>query len=114
MLVAWGDDVPAAVRAAAADPRVSVATVCTGWESQGKQAPQRLGAFWPARSWAPPGTGVPVKAWEALADDPPVLWWGWSARDVAVDTIRWRGLKNRTHRFLDKLPQDPAPVRSQP
>ncbi len=105
VLVAWGDDTPAAVQAAAADPRCSAATLCTGWEREAKGAPQRSGAFWPARSWAPPAAGGPTPAWEVLAGDPPVLWWGWNDRDHdrATDSIRWPGLKNRSHRFLEKI-----------
>jgi len=103
VLVAWGAEVPAAIRTAAADRRRSAAALCTGWERHGKPAPQRLGAFWPAR-WAPPAARLPVAAWEVLADDPPVVWWGWNDHDLAADSIRWPGLKKRAHQFLDNIP----------
>jgi hypothetical protein len=114
VLVAWGDEVPLAVRAAVADPRCSAATICTGWDRSGMQAPQRLGAFWPARAGQRPAAGLTASAWDALAEDPPVLWWGWNNRGVAADSIRWPGLKVRAHRFLKALPLDPSPIPSQP
>ena len=53
VLIAWGDDVLPAARAAAAQPDRSVAPRCTAWAREGKPAPQRLGAVWPARCWSP-------------------------------------------------------------
>jgi hypothetical protein len=114
VLLAWGDDVPAAVEKAVGDPKCSAQRVCCGWQLRGAPAPQRLMAFWPARSWKPTPAGLPAAAYQVLEADPPIVWWGWNDRENARDSIRWPALKSRVHRFLDSLPLDPAPTPTLP
>jgi hypothetical protein len=114
VLIAWGDHVPDSVTAAAADPRRSIASMCSGWSLEGKEAPQRVGAFWPARAHSRPDASLPAPAWDVLTEDPPILWWGWNDRRLATDSIRWPGLKSRAHRFLEQLPLEASSVQSHP
>ncbi len=44
-----------------------------------------------------------------LADDPPLVWWGWSDPDGEHDLIRWSGLRQRVREFLEALPSPPGP-----
>jgi hypothetical protein len=112
VLVAWGDDALAAARSTASNPDRSVAALCTGWGREGKPAPQRVGACWPARCWSPArGPSRVTPAWRVLAEGPPVVWWGWTEPASASDSIQCAGLRERVHRFLDQLPLDPSPIR---
>jgi hypothetical protein len=112
VVIAWGDDVLSASRAAAARPDLSVAGLCTGWVREGKTAPQRVGAFWPARCWpSVRGLDTTAPAWRALAQDPPAVWWGWSGPNEAQDSVHYSGIRNRVRQFLDELPLDPSPLR---
>jgi hypothetical protein len=112
VVIAWGDDVLSASRAAAASPDLSVAGLCTGWVRAGKTTPQRVGAFWPARCWpSVRGLDTTAPAWRALAQDPPAVWWGWSGPNEAQDSVHYSGIRNRVRQFLDELPLDPSPLR---
>jgi hypothetical protein len=112
VIVAWGEGVLNACRDAAGKPERSIAPYCTGWAREGNAAPQRVGAFWPARSWPTPrGLGGMTPAYRALADDPPVVWWGWNESGKAHDSIRYSDLRQRVRRFLDQVPLDPPPIR---
>jgi hypothetical protein len=105
VLVAWGPGVASAARDASADPKRSVAPLCTSWPRTGKPAPHRLVAFWPARCWPlEQGPIAQTAAWSALTEDPPALWLGWNEQTKAFDTIRWAGLNRRVERFLEQLP----------
>jgi hypothetical protein len=89
-------------------PSDSLASVCTGWGREGKHAPDRLGAIWPARCWLPVRTPREGSAaLSVLQADPPVLWWGWSSREEAVDSVQWPALHERVRRFLDQIPLEP-------
>jgi hypothetical protein len=112
VVIAWGDDVLSASRAAAARSDLSVAALCTGWVRAGKTTPQRVGAFWPARCWpSVRGLDTTSPAWRALAQDPPAVWWGWSGPNEAQDSVQYSSLRNRVRQFLDELPLDPSPLR---
>ncbi|MFI5458630.1 MAG: hypothetical protein ACHRXM_24620 [Isosphaerales bacterium] len=105
VLVAWGDDVWTACRDVTGRPERSVAPLCGGWAREGKRAPQRVGAVWPARCWSPiRGPAATSPAWRTLAEDPPVVWWGWNEATTAFDSIHCSGLRQRVHRFLDRVP----------
>jgi len=105
VLVAWGDDVWTACRDVTGRPERSVAPLCAGWAREGKRAPQRVGAVWPARCWSPVrGPAVASPAWRTLADGPPLVWWGWNEAITAFDSIHCSGLRERVHRFLDQVP----------
>jgi hypothetical protein len=107
VVVAWGEDVATAAKRAAANPALSVAACCANWQKAGKPAPQRLGVLWPARCWPlPPGPNTKSAAWSALADDPPVVWWGWNHENTAVESVRWRGLDLRIRNFLERIELD--------
>jgi hypothetical protein len=108
VLVAWGDDALAAARTAVTNPARSVAPLCAAWAHAGKPAPQRVGAFWPARTWSPTRDRAgATPAWRTLADGPPAVWWGWNGPDKATDSIQYSGLRHRIHHFLEQLPLDP-------
>jgi hypothetical protein len=101
VLVAWGDDVDTACRALAGKPERSLAALCGGW----KHAPQRFAAVWPARCWSPPASlAFASPAWRSLAEDPPVVWLGWTQQTSACDCVQWTGLRQRVRRFLDQVP----------
>ncbi len=111
VVVAWGDQVLNASRAAMADPEQSVVPLCTGWLRERKPAPQRLGAVWPARSWSGPrGLDRTAPAWQALVQGPPVIWWGWTNPAGAIDSIQYSNLRRLARDFLDKLPLAPSPL----
>ena len=112
VVIAWGDDALAASKDSAARPDRSAAALCTGWARAGRKSPQRVGGVWPARCW-PSGRGLDTTspAWRALAQDPPVVWWGWTGPDEAHDSIQYSGIRERVRHFLDQLPLDPSPLR---
>ena len=102
--IGWGDGA-AAANADRPEPGRSLAAVCGGWAEDGRQPPARVGACWPSRLWRPGGMSeLPPSALRVLADDPPVVWWGWSEPGVEHDLFQWRGLRERVRRFLDALP----------
>jgi hypothetical protein len=113
--IAWGEAAATIDRADRGGPAHSLAATCDGWAVEGRQPPARVGAFWPARLWRPAGVldSAPA-ALRILADDPPVVWWGWSEPAREHDVVRWTGLRERLRRFLDALPPDPRPVTSIP
>ncbi len=111
VLVGWGDGVLEAALDAGSTAEHSVAALCTGWTKNGKSAPQRVGAIWPARCWSPAlGGDRPTLAWNALADGPPAIWWGWDEQNTSHDSVQWSGLRGLVHRFLDRIPLDAPPV----
>jgi hypothetical protein len=54
-------------------------------------------------------TGAAVRA---LADDPPVIWWGWREAGREHDLLRWAGLGDRVRRVLATLPGEAVPARA--
>ena len=85
----------------------SLATVCDGWAREGRGAPQRIAAFWPGRFWpARSGPEASSTTLCVLADDPPIVWWGWSDRNHGYDILQWPNLAGRVRRFLETLPLD--------
>jgi hypothetical protein len=104
VIVVWGDGVSAAAKAAAANPALSVAPLCTRWLEVGKTAPARLAVLWPARCWPlGPGPVARSAAWSALAEDPPAVWWGWNEETKTLDSLRWPLLDQRVRRFLEQI-----------
>jgi hypothetical protein len=86
-------------------PGRSLATICGGWDAEGYKTPVRMGAVWPARLWQPAGlTDAAQSSFRTLAEDPPVVWWGWSEPGREHDLLRWRGLSDRVRKFLETLP----------
>jgi hypothetical protein len=109
VMVAWGErDWVASLNVRGKLDR-SVASLCDGWTRQGRGAPQRIGLVWPARC-VPPFRGVDTTnpAFRVLADDPPVVWWGWTGPGTALDVVESAELKERVHRFLEQIPLDPS------
>jgi hypothetical protein len=105
--IVWGE---AAARSDRGHPAHSLAATCAGWAAEGREEPARVGAVWPARLLRPAGNGnVAPPALHALADDPPVIWWGWSEPAREYDVIHWTCLRERVRHFLDALPFEPAP-----
>jgi hypothetical protein len=108
-VLAWGDaTLPACLDAFAHPERSAGAAIRSSW---GLEVPQRAGAFWPARlrTLAPPGSPTAT----ALAEAPPVVWSGRDDAQTARETIAWTGLRGVVHRFLERLPLDPPPDRSE-
>jgi hypothetical protein len=103
VLVAWGDDIFTACRDLVGRPNRSVARLLGGWAP--KRAPQRLAAVWPARCWMPrSGAAFGSPAWRTLAEDPPVVSWGWNEGATAVDLVQCSGLRQRIQGFLEQVP----------
>jgi hypothetical protein len=113
VLIGWGDEQTIRLLSLAGAANRSATNVCTGWATEGKPAPARVGAFWPTRL-APPvsSTVATSSAARLLADDPPLVWWGWNEKAGAHDAVFWCNLARRVRRFLDELPMDPPPYRS--
>jgi hypothetical protein len=105
--IAWGDGVRASTAESRPAPGRSLATLCGGWAAEGRRPPSRVAAVWPARLWRP--AALPGAAARALAEDPPVLWWGWSEPGREQDLFQWAGLRGRVRSFLASLPPGPAP-----
>lgn len=99
VLVAWGDVLPLSLTARA--DRALSAGPELRQNLAGSRA-HRVGAVWPGRwpAFAPRGSMLA----QALAESPPVIWWGASGRDE----IRWTGLHGTVKRFLDRLPMEPS------
>jgi hypothetical protein len=111
LMIAWGDDALTASLHAKVAPIKSLATVCDGWGREGRGAPQRLAAIWPGRLGLSGGGPDPSPATRrVLAEDPPVVWWGWDDCNHAYDLLRWPDLAGRVRRFLETLPLDPPPI----
>ena len=108
--IAWGEAAIAASREDRPAPTCSLAGLCCGWEGEGSLPPARVGAFWPARIWRP--AGMSEAAVRALADGPPVVWWGCSQPGRTRDLLRWSGLGERVRRFLDSIPVEPGPTQA--
>jgi hypothetical protein len=107
--MAWGEAAPMPAKEDPPAPGRSLAAICGGWAGEGRSAPARIVAFWPARLWCPAGLAEAApSSLRALADDPPVVWWGWSGSDRDHDLIRWRGLSRRVRKFLETLPAAPG------
>jgi hypothetical protein len=113
--IAWGEAALPGSRDGWPDPGHSLAPICGGWAGAGRKPPVRVVALWPARLWRPAGTlEVSPSSLRVLADDPPVIWWGWSEPGREHDLVRWSGLRERIRDFLATLPPVPDPARSLP
>ncbi|MBX6316436.1 MAG: hypothetical protein IRY99_26515, partial [Isosphaeraceae bacterium] len=55
--------------------------------------------LWPGRL-----AGLPPALASALAEAPPVVWWGRREEEMVLDKIRLAGLHDVVRRFLDRLP----------
>jgi hypothetical protein len=111
VLLGWGQGVLEAALDADTKPERSALAACAGWAKAGKPAPQRVGAVWPARCWSPAvGGDRTTLAWNALAEGPPAVWWGWDEPSASHDSVSWSGLRGLVHRFLDHVPLDPSPL----
>jgi hypothetical protein len=112
VLVAWGDDPLIHALLENGKPDRSVAALCQGWAREGRGTPQRVGAVWPARCLPSfRGLDAATPALRVLADDPPVVWWGWSAPAGAHDSFECPELRERVRHFLDQVPQNPPRTR---
>jgi hypothetical protein len=110
--IAWGEIAHPSQRQGPPDPGLSLATICGELAGAGRQPPVRVGAFWPARLWRPADKlEIPPSSLGVLADDPPVVWCGWSEPEREHDIVRWTGLHERVRSFLATLPfaQGPDP-----
>jgi hypothetical protein len=113
--IAWGDAGTTIDRVDRPDPARSLAAACGGWAAEGCDPPARVGAIWPARLWRlGGGPEVNPAALRVLADDPPVVWWGWSEPEREHDLLRWPGLSGRLRRLLELLPPALTPDGSIP
>ena len=72
-----------------------------------ERTPQRFAAFWPGRLALASTLGAPLAA--TLAEAPPVVWSGRNEAPGAREIVRWTGLRDLVHHFLDRLPLDPPP-----
>lgn len=67
--------------------------------------PSRVILLWPGRiAQLVDGSRQPSLAERILADDPGVVWRGWSERGHERDLLTWSGLDERVRKFLDALP----------
>jgi len=112
VLIGWGDERMIELLKLSGKPGETAAAVCTGWVREKKPAPRRVGALWPARL-GPRLSGVAgaTAAVRVLADDPPLVWWGWSEATQAHDLVFWTDLRRRVQKFLSELPLDAPPFR---
>ena len=111
VMIAWGDDALTAPLKSKVPPALSIASIYKAWDREGRGAPQRFGAFWPGRLFRPGNSPNPSPATlRVLADDPPVVWWGWNEGNRAYDQFRWPDLAGRVRRFLETIPLDPPRV----
>ncbi len=112
VLIGWGDERVIELLKPSGKPAETAAAVCAGWARENKPATRRVGALWPARSGPIlPGVADPTRAVRVLADDPPIVWWGWSETTAAHDVVFWTDLRCRVQRFLRELPLDAPPYR---
>jgi hypothetical protein len=102
--IGWGEGARVVSHQDRPAPGRSLGGLCGGWAAEGRRPPVRVGAFWPARIWRPPG--MPGSTAHILADDPPVIWWGWSEREREHDLLQWAGLAGRVRAVLATLPDD--------
>jgi hypothetical protein len=113
--IAWGEGGATGPRDGRSDPGTGLARICGGWGAVGREPPDRVGAFWPARLWLPAAMkDLSSASLRVLGEDPPVVWWGWSEPGRAHDLVRWAGLRERAGNFLMTLPPDPGEVRPDP
>jgi hypothetical protein len=106
--IGWGEGVLGeSLEAAGHHQRSAGALIRSSW---GASAPQRAGAFWPGRTDQLIAPGSPLA--RALNDAPPVVWQGRIDGPVARDEVVWNGLRGVVRRWLDALPLEPPPDRS--
>ncbi|MGO9597860.1 MAG: hypothetical protein ACLP7Q_07675 [Isosphaeraceae bacterium] len=110
VVIGWGDQSLAAALRSAQTPERSVLPVLTeGWAGPQGKTPARLGALWPGRVRLPlEGLDGPTPLAQSLAEGPPLVWTGWNLGAKALDRVHWQGLSGLVHRFLARLPLDPA------
>jgi hypothetical protein len=112
VLIAWGDEGLVEFLKGSCTPGASAASVCACWAREKKPAPRRVGALWPARLVPMlSGAAGATLAARVLADDPPLVWWGWTETTRAHDVVSWTHLGRRVQRFLSELPMDAPPFR---
>ncbi len=102
--IGWGDAALEPDRVDPANPSLR------GLVPPGERLPQRFGAFWPGRLALASTLGIPVAA--ALGEAAPILWSGRNDAPGAREVVRWSGLRDLVHHFLERLPLDPMPARS--
>ena len=110
---AWGDRAVAALNGPRPDPpgpwpRYAAAGPARG----GKHRTRRH--FWPSRLWRPAGMPqLPPSALRVLADDPPVVWWGWSEPGSEHRPLPVARAGERVRRFLGAVCTAPLEGRLQ-
>ncbi len=103
VLLTWGASAMSACQTARERPdRSASAAIRAAW---GPSPPHRAGAAWPGRFRGAAPADSPLAA--ALAEAPPVLWWGRTDGPVARDVVLWADLRGLVRRVLDRLPLDP-------
>jgi hypothetical protein len=102
--VGWGDCALAPLTAPRGNPGPAFNSGLQARASWGNSPPHRFVAFWPDGLDLAANLGEPLAL--TLAGSPPALWSGRDEPSGASDEIRWDGLRDLVHRFLDRLPMD--------
>ncbi len=112
VLIGWGDESLIELLEFSGTPVDSAAGFCACWARENKKAPRRIGALWPARLAAVLSrAAATAPAVRAMADDPPLVWWGWTETTQEHDVVFWTDLRRRVQNLLSELPLDTPPYR---
>ncbi|MDB5352495.1 MAG: hypothetical protein JWN86_3742 [Planctomycetota bacterium] len=101
--ICWGDGGISAIQSVRREERSS-------WKAPAVNAGPgcaRLAWIWPSRLGLSPA-GSPMA--EALGKSPLIMWRGKNKDTAASDSVMWGDLRPAIRRFLDVIPQEPAPA----
>ena len=112
VLIVWGSTERTTRLKTKLPANSSVSAIYNASGLQARVAPSRFGAVWPGRVgvldsssfFSPEVLGL-------IADDPPILWSGWTESDRALDHFQWSDLAGRVRRMLATIPPNPSPAR---